>query len=129
MHCDKKMVLVFSEYPPYSIKFNIHDHTLKEDGCCYFSFRIGEEANDEQREVFSAILCPLSDEGIPDKRFPGKRYIDKAKEKVADYFEGGSTGNVRSEGNVRPKRKFNGRDFRDMLLKTQKEQSDKDDES
>ena len=129
VHCDKKMVLVFSEYPPYSIKFNIHDHALKEDGCYYFSFRIGEEANDEQTEVFSAILCPLSDEGILDKRFPGKRYIEKTKEMVADSFEGRPTGNVSSEGNVRPKAKFNGRDFREMLLKTQKERSDKDDQS
>ena len=117
VHCDKKMVLVFSEYPPYSIKFNIHDYALKKDGCYYFSFRIGEEANDEQTEVFSAILCPLSDEGILDKRFPGKRYIEKTQEKVANYFEGGLTGHVTFQ------------DFLDLLGQYIEEQSDKDDQS
>ena len=117
VHCDKKMILFFSEYPPYSIKFNIHDHTLKEDGCYYFSFRIGEKAYDDQTEVFSAILCPLSDEGIPDKRFPGKRYIEKTQEKVANYFEGGLTGHVSFQ------------DFLDLLGQYIEEQSDKDDQS
>ena len=117
VHCDKKMVLVYSEYPSYSIKFNIHDHTLKENGCYYFSFRIGKKAYDDQWEAFSAILCPLSDEGIPDKRFPGKRYIEKTKEKVADYFEGVLTGHVTFQ------------DFLDLLRQDKKERSDKDDQS
>ena len=86
VHCDRKMILISSEMPGYSIKFNLHDASLKENGCRYFSFRIGDEPYEEQFEVFSAILCPLSDEGIPDKRFPGKRYIEKTQEKVADQF-------------------------------------------
>ena len=117
VQCDKKMVLVYSEYPSYSIKFNIHDRTLKEDGCYYFSFRIGEEAYSIRKEVFSAILCPLSDEGILDKRFPGKRYIEKTVEQAAGYFEGGLTGHVAFQ------------DVLDLLRQAKEERSDKDDQS
>ena len=118
VHCDKKMVQVYSRYPSYSIRFNIHDRTLKEDSCYYCSFRIGE-AYDAQKEVFLAILCPLSDEGVLDKRFPGKRYIEKTKKKVADYFEGGLTGHVT----------FTFQDFLDSLGQAKKEQSANDNQS
>lgn len=85
IHCDRKFFHLFSINPCYEIDFNIHDSRKKKNACYYFNFRISGDIEGPV-DVFSAVLCPLSAEGIIDERHPGKRYLDKRIEESRKRF-------------------------------------------
>ncbi len=88
IHCDRKLFHLFSISPCYEIDFNIHD-SRKKNACCYFNFRISGDIEGPV-DVFSAVLCPLSAEGIIDDRHPGKRYLDNSIKRVREKFISGN---------------------------------------
>ncbi len=81
MHCDKDMILIVGTDPSYSLKLNIHN---MEDEQKYYwlSFRICDEYGNDGPELLNASLCPLSDEGILDVRFPGEDYLNQLIETI-----------------------------------------------
>ena len=85
IHCDRKLFHLFSINPCYEIDFNIHDSRKKKNACYYFNFRIDGDIEGPV-DVFSAVLCPLSAEGIIDDRHPGKHYLDKHIEESRKRF-------------------------------------------
>lgn len=88
IHCDRKLFHLISINPCYEIDFNIHD-SRKKNACCYFNFRISGDIEGPV-DVFSAVLCPLSAEGIIDDRHPGKRYLDNSIKRVREKFISGN---------------------------------------
>lgn len=81
MHCDKDMILICGVDPNYSLKLNVHNME-DEQKYYWFSFRICYEYADDGPELLNVSLCPLSDQGVKDTRFPGEEYLDQLIETI-----------------------------------------------